>query len=578
MNLERSAPNSLTRPGKIQDGLGAARLPGRDGVGAGGAGGFLSVLAGLESAPPAGPLDLGTASPGLLGSVDNTLIVPPAEPQLPDTSRLVPDAGWQLDTAALLAHLNRSSQCLPSAAGAAAPSSTVAGRFGQAGLSSQPTPTAMPPVAVPALVAAPTNGVEAGVDVLPANRQPGLPGQVAPEGAIPLAASPPTAGPDGMGAAPQGLPAAPVEQAQPQPAPLPASELDVTRLQAMLAQSATRETVAGSATVLPADLAKPGALRLPPEPLGPAQPTMPVDLRGSESPRVPLDAPQTLASRAVVPNPMTGTRGPTQAPVPQSEAAPVSSESVAVGSPGLPLAATNTTGPTLTPHAEPARSMPSQATHDTKVMQNVVESDLAAPGTVGWSGAIPAGASEGISRSADRAVAKSVEPHRGAGGEGLWGPVGLVSGKPVEAALAAQNAALPTPEMMVAEQVSYWIAGKVQNAELRLDVFGRQPVEVSISMNGSEAQVEFRTDQPEVRQVLEGAVAHLRDLLKDEGLSLGGVFVGSSGQQRQGGQGSASPASDASLRQARVEVAQTTASSKPAHGHPTAGRSVDLFV
>lgn len=580
MNLERSATNSLPRPGKVHDGLGATRQPGRDGVGTGGAGGFLAVLAGLESSPSAGPSDIGTSSPGLLGSADNSLMLPAAEPELPDASQLLPDAGWQVDTTVMLAHLSRASQWLSSGGDAAPSTSTAVDRFGQAGLlSGQPTPLAMPATALPTVVPAPTNGVGAGVGVPLPNRQSGLPSRMEPDLSTPLAASLPTAGRDGLGL-PAQAPAAPLEPIKLQSAP-PSSELDVVSLQAMRAQSAPAESSAGSVSVLSAVPSKPGELRLPPEPRDPALPVLPVDLRRPESPRAPIDVPQTVAPGAVAPNPTALSRGLT--PAPRTEVNNVARETVVAGVPVLPPAALDDTGPTPAQPVEPVKSMvspavPAHAAHDTKAMQNLVESDLIAPVSVGLNAAVFSGVSEGVNRSADRAAAKSADVHRGASGEGLWSPAGLVSSRPVEAPTAAQGGALPTPEMMVAEQVSYWISGKVQNAELRLDVFGRQPVDVSISMNGSEAQVEFRTDQPEVRQVLEGAVAHLKDLLKEEGLSLAGVFVGSSGQQRQGGQASAGPPSEASLRQARVEVAQTTVSPRPANGHPTAGRSVDLFV
>lgn len=579
MNLERSATNHLPRSGKVHDGLGATRQPGRDDVGAGGAGGFLAVLAGLESSPTAGPSDVGTASPGPLGSAGNSLLLPAAEPELPDVSQLLPDAGWQLDAAAMLAHLSRASQWLSSGGEAAPSTSTAVDPFGQAGLPGQPTPWAMPATALPPVVPAPTNGVGAGIGVPLPNRQSGLPSRMEPDLSTPLAASLPTAGRDGLGL-PTQAPAAPLEPIKLQSAP-PSSELDVVSLQAMRAQSAPAESSAGSVSVLSAVPSKPGALRLPPEPRDPALPVLPVDLRRPESPRAPIDVPQAVAPGAVAPSPTALSRGPT--PAPQAEVINVAREAVVAGVTVLPPAAPDDTGPTLVQPVEPVKSMvspavPAHAAHDTKALQNLVESDLIAPVSVGLNATVSSGVSEGVNRSADRAAAKSADVHRGASGEGLWSPAGLVSSRPVEAPSAAQGGALPTPEMMVAEQVSYWISGKVQNAELRLDVFGRQPVDVSISMNGSEAQVEFRTDQPEVRQVLEGAVAHLKDLLKEEGLSLAGVFVGSSGQQRQGGQASAGPASEASLRQARVEVAQTTVSPRPANGHPTAGRSVDLFV
>ena len=109
-------------------------------------------------------------------------------------------------------------------------------------------------------------------------------------------------------------------------------------------------------------------------------------------------------------------------------------------------------------------------------------------------------------------------------------------------------------------------------------MFGREPVDVSISMKGNEAQVEFRTDQPEVRQVLEGALGHLKTLLKDEGLSLAGVFVGSSGQQREGANPSARQPGEPAVRRARVEVSEIVTTVKPSGTRPLAGRSVDLFV
>ena len=207
--------------------------------------------------------------------------------------------------------------------------------------------------------------------------------------------------------------------------------------------------------------------------------------------------------------------------------------------------------------------------------------DVAAQAIAGPSASVLMGVSEGPIRKTDRATGKPTESFAGSAGEGHWGAYALGSGRPVEASAAAQNGALHTTEMMVAEQVSYWIAGKVQNAELRLDVFGRTPVEVSISMQGSEAQVEFRTDQPEIRQVLEGAMAHLKDLLKDEGLSLAGVFVGASGQRRGDAQhspGQSGEFGESGARQARVEVPLVNATGLTSAQRPVTGRTVDLFV
>jgi flagellar hook-length control protein FliK len=146
---------------------------------------------------------------------------------------------------------------------------------------------------------------------------------------------------------------------------------------------------------------------------------------------------------------------------------------------------------------------------------------------------------------------------------------------------AQPGAALPVlaPEMQVAEQVRYWVAHNVQNAELSLDGLGQSPVQVQISLQGNEAQISFRTDEAATREVLQSAGAHLKDLLQREGLVLTGVSVGNS----------ASGNADGSERRARPNVRQTaigplqavSADSGPSLRRPSvgsAGRSVDLFV
>jgi flagellar hook-length control protein FliK len=133
----------------------------------------------------------------------------------------------------------------------------------------------------------------------------------------------------------------------------------------------------------------------------------------------------------------------------------------------------------------------------------------------------------------------------------------------------------PTTEVFVAEQVKYWMSNGVQNAELKLEGLGNNPVEVSISMNGNEAHVAFRTDELHTREMLENAGLHLKDMFEREGVSLAGVSVGTSGPGDSGAQG----------RKSRPEAKQTTVISTiavpvsvaPLVGRP-AGRTLDLFV
>ncbi len=134
-----------------------------------------------------------------------------------------------------------------------------------------------------------------------------------------------------------------------------------------------------------------------------------------------------------------------------------------------------------------------------------------------------------------------------------------------------------TPDVQVAEQVKYWMSQDVQNAELKLDGLGDKPVEVSISLNGNEAHVAFRTDEIQTRDVLENAGLHLKDMLAREGLVLSGVSVGTAGTGAGDGGGNE--------RRARQETRQALVSAAPLSGvdgarrvHTGSGRSLDLFV
>lgn len=518
MNLELSVSHTPPRGGKVHDGLGAAGFAGRNDAGAGGDGGFLSVLAALDSPATVGLLDPTLGSPGLQGGLDSGMPPTALEPQVLDSTPSLPDGAWQVDTAGLLAHLSQASQwsppvgpTAPSYTGVGSPVGVVskagAGPVAQASTEPalvEPSATVLSSApALPALLAGQImTSVPAAAQLVPANARPAASRRSDGDVAPPLSGTPPAAGHVELNADGQ-LALAQPRSTRAQPGVTPPGSREKSQTDAGL-------DVASEALSVPLALA-----------VGDAKAAL-------------RDAVQVLAQHA------------------EAEAA-----KPAVSSTGV-----------------------AQIASATKIRQAALAADPAAlQGLAGPSATtLMGGVTEGIGRKADRVVAKPTESHGGAGGEGQWGPNALLSGRPVEASFAAQSGANPTPEMMVAEQVSYWISGKVQNAELRLDVLGRQPVDVSISMKGGEAQIEFRTDQPQARQVLEGAVAHLEDLLKQEGLSLGGVFVGSSGQQRHGAQPSPERPVDSEVRQVRVDVAQAGASLKTSVGRPVAGRSVDLFV
>ena len=144
-----------------------------------------------------------------------------------------------------------------------------------------------------------------------------------------------------------------------------------------------------------------------------------------------------------------------------------------------------------------------------------------------------------------------------------------------ESVFQVPPASAVVPDTAVAETVSYWASHGVQTAELTLEGFGDAPVEVSILLSGDQAQIDFRTDQPGVRQVLEDAAAQLKDMLSSQGLQLAGVSVGSSGTGGEAGseRRQRSAAQQVSLVKTDAVGAVTTRSANPA-----VGRSLDLFV
>lgn len=144
-----------------------------------------------------------------------------------------------------------------------------------------------------------------------------------------------------------------------------------------------------------------------------------------------------------------------------------------------------------------------------------------------------------------------------------------------ESASTSMGVQQQAPEAAIADQVGYWIAQGIQNAELSFDGADALPVQVSISLSGNEAHVEFRTDQPETRELLSGSAGHLKDLLHSEGMVLSGLSVASSGA---GG-------SQARERRAQGEAPPQTAQPRAEEGgvRPAAPvraslGAVDLFV
>lgn len=92
------------------------------------------------------------------------------------------------------------------------------------------------------------------------------------------------------------------------------------------------------------------------------------------------------------------------------------------------------------------------------------------------------------------------------------------------------HAVVPAAPVPVAEQLKHWLVRDVQHAQLLLQGFGQEPVEVTIRLQGQMAHVVFGTDNAQARQLLEGSLRELSSLLLQDGLMLSGASVGTSSQ------------------------------------------------
>lgn len=150
-------------------------------------------------------------------------------------------------------------------------------------------------------------------------------------------------------------------------------------------------------------------------------------------------------------------------------------------------------------------------------------------------------------------------------------PMGLAG----EAGTAVTDPAMVGAEDAVAEQVAYWVHQNIQNARMTVKHDG-QPVEVSVSLTGNEAHVAFGSDEVQTRELLDGSVAQLRDMLRQEGLVLSGVTVGESGR-RQGDEGASSGNPKNAPRQAQVVVPAVDVQAA-GRARVQGDRAVDIFV
>ncbi|MEZ5718789.1 MAG: flagellar hook-length control protein FliK [Burkholderiaceae bacterium] len=184
----------------------------------------------------------------------------------------------------------------------------------------------------------------------------------------------------------------------------------------------------------------------------------------------------------------------------------------------------------------------------------------------------------GFSESGGRSMAQGGDrggsAATGFGGQGLNADTQGAS--PVDTGAVAVDPGMIGTEEGVAEQVAFWVRQNIQNAEMTIQHEG-QAVEVSVSLTGNEAHVAFGSYQAETRSLLDGSVAQLREMLRQEGLSLSGVTVGESGQ-RQGSEQSGRSHEQGASRKAVVEVPMLSQGRARIGAGLQTDRSVDIFV
>ncbi len=164
-------------------------------------------------------------------------------------------------------------------------------------------------------------------------------------------------------------------------------------------------------------------------------------------------------------------------------------------------------------------------------------------------------------------------------------PVGAVA--PIHAAQAA-NLHAASVERIV-DQIGWWLAQNAGSAEFSIDMPGGQPLSVSVQVRGNEAQLIFRSDQPELRQLIGQALPQLKESFVQEGLLLAGASVsaqaGGADHGNHGGQAQPVPYHTSGRphgaeERATAAVAPAPASAAAGRRAPfgAAGRSLDLYV
>ena len=162
-------------------------------------------------------------------------------------------------------------------------------------------------------------------------------------------------------------------------------------------------------------------------------------------------------------------------------------------------------------------------------------------------------------------------------------PPGHVAGilpRPAEAAAPVQAEVRPdigSKEFAPAlgSQLSVLVRNGIEHAQLKLNPAEMGPIEVRISIDGQQAQVDFSAAQAHTRQAMQDAVPALATALRENGLTLtgGGVF-----EQPRDSRGDAPAQTHAGGRAAPELAGDAPLPSSAAPRLPRARGVVDLYA
>ena len=96
---------------------------------------------------------------------------------------------------------------------------------------------------------------------------------------------------------------------------------------------------------------------------------------------------------------------------------------------------------------------------------------------------------------------------------------------PLAAAAPAVNTAQAGWDQALGQRLVIMARNGLENAELRLDPPQLGSVNVKLALQGDQAQLILQVANPAARDVLEGALPRLREMLGNEGLQLGSAEV-----------------------------------------------------